>query len=390
LHEFEIGDNVRVRGLVSAAGRGLNGCVGFIVRPDTLARRYGVKFENQDEVKAIRAENLGLTVLPSALQTATNSELLLLNFDKNASRGRQSFEEPLVGDRVQIHGLTSELGLLLNDRIGSIISFDPCTCRYGVNVRGEDKPKSILAENLLLRAMKSSFTPSTTKAAPAHLIAPNLEDILGQPVMEHSLSDTHDQCPETMQGVSSVNAQLSAALMQSRIPHSEGHYVVLLTFSRSPHSFREACLQSAGAIGDCRHAMEDAGLQMELACGTKMLVHPWQYEPALTALQQSNVKLLRQHVVADPHLADAIVALVKGLPRREKVYPRGARTLPIGAAVAISQMNLQVSVASTFISIHVPSSLMSSRSLGPRTVSTTDADARKGSNPRSGKYTGQE
>lgn len=384
------GDRVKVLGLMSTAGQPLNGRIGTVVRRDRRTGRYGVKFDSDEDVKAIRVENLRHHTTQSP--PADTSSLV----SGSAEVGSLvSFS----GDSA--HSLTGDASQLLIGRIGtsSGVGQDTPTGSSGVKFKDEEATKaaredsrSVVPAQAPLASASDTSTQERTDLfvtslsmhpAMAFLTEPtglHIEDYLDQPAIECSLRNAREAAV-TWQGESDVNAQVSDALVRS--PALNGPRVVLLTFTRSPRAFREALLEATGELAECRRALDEAGLAVEHVSGAKMLVQPWQYEPALEALRLCKLTLLHQHVVVDPSLADSVESLVRGLPRRNKVYMRDTNVLPLGSAAAIGQMDVPVSVSKTFIDIRVPSSLCSTISLGPRTVSTTDANPRKGPNPRS-------
>merc|ERR1712241_733842 len=110
--------------------------------------------------------------------------------------------------------------------------------------------------------------------------------------------------------------------------------------------------------------LQHASLPIELTNVAKMLVHPWQYQPAIDACKLYKQQLHRQHVVADPMLVPYIEQLIQDIPKSEKIYHRGNTTMPLGAASSIAQMGLEAVVEKTFIAIKVPCSLRSTTESG--------------------------
>jgi len=271
-----------------------------------------------------------------------------------------------LGARVQVHSLVSAVGVQLNGSFGTIVKYDTLAERVGVQIDGIGL-KSIRKANL------TPALPTRTCMQPPpapEFLHPDV--IAAQAAIESSLHDAP--------GEPDVNAQLSRALLQSR-PPVLGPHVILLTFSRSPQSFRETLLQ-ASELEACRQALEVAGFAVELPSGAKVFVEPQHYLPTVEAVRLGGWTLMHQHVLVDPELADAVIGLVLALPGREKIRPRGAKVLPVGFATAVTEMNAEVYVSKDFINIRVPSSLCSDVGTGLRTASTTDADERKGKNHR--------
>jgi hypothetical protein len=175
-----------------------------------------------------------------------------------------------------------------------------------------------------------------------------------------------------------VNAQLSDALLRSRSTDHEPK-VVLLSFSRSPRSYRNILLASP-ALATWRQRLSDCGYAVELESGAKIFVHPEHYEAVLEAIRLGGWGLFPRHVIVDPELEATVSDIVMNLG--ENIYPRAAGTIPLAFSSATSQMETKPSIERTFITFRIPSSLVSEKSNAAHTASTTDTSARKGQNHR--------
>jgi hypothetical protein len=181
-----------------------------------------------------------------------------------------------------------------------------------------------------------------------------------------------------------ANAHINETLlrMQSLSLSESASKVVLLKFSRRPATFREGLLQAL-ELEQCRKMMQESSLDVELDTGAKIFAKPQQYAAAIKAIELAGLKLLPDHVVVDPEWESAVMSVVRNIPGKAKISLRSAKSVPTAFAATASQLDIDVFVKRTFIDIPVLGSTVSSAE-GPYTVSTTQADVRKGQNPRSG------
>lgn len=271
-----------------------------------------------------------------------------------------------IGDYVRLHDLNSSAGRLLNGGIGKVVVHSPCGQRFGVDIANKGL-KSIKPENLSLIAM-----PPSEPAA----ISP--DELNAQVAIEASLQEAGGS--SVYRNECNVNAQVSDALLRSRAGEQRPH--ILLKFSRSPQTFLQSLLK-APELADCRHALDEHGLSVQLEGGAKAFVKPENYQAVMKAIYLGGWKLYTEHVVVDPDLDALVVDIVKRMPKKEKVYPRSRSVIPTGlAGMAACDDGCRITVTRTFIHISVPSSMCSTQSDGPKTATTTDADDRKSKNPR--------
>lgn len=186
----------------------------------------------------------------------------------------------------------------------------------------------------------------------------------------------------------------------------------ILEFSRHPPALRDALLHGDG-LAACRAALVEHGFHPELPSGAKVFAHPGDFEFVLDALQGRDLK--PWHVIVSAEFLDAVKLVVSSLRSKEQVrqksdsrevasrricercgfsnprficqrcrmahycskecqkldYQKHAKVCGIPSEVPISFTH-------TFLHAKLPSS--SGRSVV--TKSTTDADPRKGVNPR--------
>jgi len=165
--------------------------------------------------------------------------------------------------------------------------------------------------------------------------------------------------------------------------------VRLLKFSRSLPALRQALLD-ASELKACRESLKSQGLAVELPSGAKMFVRPEHYAPALEAIRIQGLTLYPDHVVEDIDIESVVLAVVQDLRGRNFAYPKRKQDIPLGFAATALESGIQVEVARSFLHIRLSSVMCSSSdSAAPRTSSTTDAQPRKGPNPRRGKTRGK-
>lgn len=103
-------------------------------------------------------------------------------------------------------------------------------------------------------------------------------------------------------------------------------------------------------------------------------------------IQEEGLALGPADVLVSEELEGAVTGAVCCLPRKHKVSveSRQPSTLPAKQSdLAEQEDRFPIKIERTFIHVKIPSSLRTEPSEGPRTVSSTDADARALPNPRS-------
>lgn len=210
---FRPGDHVLIHGLSSTVGLQLNGQSGTIIKFDPHTGRYGVKVDGVDGVKSVQSKNV--TKVEMASDNGAQSVATLGDFQ--------------IGDRVWIHGLTSEAGLLLNGQSGRITSVNSRAGRFGVMLHDRFEEKSIKPANLrkgvdeFLFPVPSSTSPDQSDERPAQT-----------------------GTAEIMSEVELANAQVSAFL-PNRDRYSQ-ESLLLLTFDRKSKLLHDCILNSHLAI----------------------------------------------------------------------------------------------------------------------------------------------
>mmetsp|Transcript_11563 Transcript_11563/g.20479 ORF Transcript_11563/g.20479 Transcript_11563/m.20479 type:complete len:494 (-) Transcript_11563:236-1717(-) len=249
-----------------------------------------------------------------------------------------------TGDAVLVVGLKSDAARKLNGCTGQITQVFPETGRFGVELQDGLGSKSINGGNLILTEIVTQDKPDggelpidvavETKASGAPTLNPGIDD---------------------------------------------GPRVRLLKFSRSPPALGKALLE-APELHAWRNDLQSQALPVELPSGAKVFVRPQHYGPSIEAIRILGIRLHPDHVIADPDIEAVILGVVMELRGRNFVYPKQKCVVPIGATSSATQLGARVCVSRTFIDIQ--RQVSSSDSAAPCTVSTTDTNDRKGSNPR--------
>lgn len=202
-------------------------------------------------------------------------------------------------------------------------------------------------------------------------------------------------------------------------PRVENVTVQVLEFSRHPQMLRQRLLAST-SLRPWTQALEQRGLSVELASGTKIFVAADHYDAVLAAVRSAiDFELKPWHVIACAECAELVQDVVQSLPSRQQV--RQKRSLLFECPPICDQCESQNPRFScsrchrarycskecqrtawqihskmcdaddqgalsfmrrTFIEVDVPTSLRSCPSSGPKTVSTSQANPRVKQNPR--------
>lgn len=363
LGDFAIGDRVLIHGLQSSSGLQFNFHFGTVRKVIPASGRVGVAIDGVEGTRALKPENLVPKSIFQDFLPARTTSIAGACTGSTSSQGNSTPIGPFgVGDRVWIYGLPGSEMNEMNGRLGTVLKPMSSSGRYAVDVDGTGVVLAVDAECLAPESFQRlvDYDPLWDTV---------WQDDERAEVSSVVAADTKD-----------ANAQLSSALIESRRSDLAAS-VALLCFSRSPRSFRTLLAEASG-LAPCREALIQGGYALELRSGAKMLVKPEHYDPALEALRLAGWSLSHQHVVVEVELAEVVTDLMKRLPGRESVRPRGQQRVPLAFAAASLQCNSEITVTKTFINISVPSSLVSAEGSGQRTQSTTDADKRKGKNAR--------
>jgi len=140
--------------------------------------------------------------------------------------------------------------------------------------------------------------------------------------------------------------------------------IFLITYRRFPDVFRAAILEGL-ELQSCRDGLRRVTFPIELGCGAKVLVHPYEYNFALRLV--GDYSLGKQHVIVSGAFDDSLGRLVSQLPSRANVRERVREVLFCPHAWRVSR---------TFVDV----SHRAVRAVGSVTNSTTVAHG--GCNPR--------
>jgi hypothetical protein len=249
----------------------------------------------------------------------------------------------VIGDVVLVLGLKSDAGQQLNGCTGQITQVIQKTGRFGVELHGGLDSKSIKGGNLIL----TENIEAKQDAQPSPVVL-------------------------AVEGKAGVSMTGSTGV-------GDGPRVRLFKFSRSPPALGKALLETP-ELHAWRENLQSKSLAVELPSGAKMFVRPKHYGPSLEALRILGIRLYPDHVIADPDIETVILGVILELRGRNFVYPKQKTIVPIGAFSSAIESGTRLCISRTFINIQLQNS--SSDSAAQRTVSTTDANDRKGSNPR--------
>jgi hypothetical protein len=162
------------------------------------------------------------------------------------------------------------------------------------------------------------------------------------------------------------SAQVKVALENNFM----GRAVAVMKFSRFPDAFRMA-VEKCPVLASRREDLEAHGFESVLGKGAKVFLNPELYPGARAAIARMECRtLLSSHVVTPLELVIHIAQLGAGL-EGEKV-----RLLEEKSQVLHFDYAYQLAVNRTFLEVLTP------KSPGPKTVSTTDVDRRRDVNPR--------
>jgi len=179
--------------------------------------------------------------------------------------------------------------------------------------------------------------------------------------------------------------EMQASLEASTIEDPPGN-ILCLEFSRTPKSFHEA-LDTSTILMECHNDLNAVGLCCKLESGTRLYLLPEQHADTVRAIVDLNLQ--SRHVVASARFVEAVTQAIAAIKGREQVREKKRQRVDYEQEFSNASKNesdlgveIPVLIKNTFIHIPLPASLCSMSSSGPATASTTDADARKGRNPR--------
>jgi len=350
-----------------------------------LAATYNLGVWHQRHGDLDRAQVLWEQAHQGGEVGATYNLAVLMRRLGNVERSQELFElarcsndkEAIVPHRFDTHGHVA-VSQLAKEALGTTGPFHSIgSAEKKLSKRAKQKARRKADRAAWEAEVDRSRAESALAKAPPALTHADPEDFATQVAIESSFNEIR-LTSQSSHSAEHVNSQLSSALVHDR---QAGPSVTLLNFSRSPCAFRYA-LMHAPELESIRQSLEAHGLPMELESGAKLVVHAKNYQAVLEAIRLGSLRATRSHVFVEPELEDVVIGLVRALPRLHSVNHRSSAKVPIGAAQAVSELDAEVRVERTFISIVVPSSLRSAGGIGPRTASTTDTTIRKGRNHR--------
>merc|ERR1711871_1842889 len=113
--------------------------------------------------------------------------------------------------------------------------------------------------------------------------------------------------------VAEANAAMSRNLL-GNVPDSDPvAKFVVLEFSRDPKEFHAALLEGA-ELRDVRQALEEQGLPVQLASGTKVFSRPGVYQHACQIANDQDLK--PRHVVTEIQFEKSVMATITSLPSK--------------------------------------------------------------------------
>lgn len=116
-----------------------------------------------------------------------------------------------------------------------------------------------------------------------------------------------------------VQMNVSVAL-QEYLPNK----IFLITYRRFPDLFRAAILEGL-ELQSCRDGLRRVTFPIELGCGAKVLVQPYEYNFAMGMV--GDYSLGKQHVIVSGAFDDSLSRLVSQLPSRANVRERERKVL---------------------------------------------------------------
>ena len=125
--------------------------------------------------------------------------------------------------------------------------------------------------------------------------------------------------------------------------------IVMLKYTRTSHSFRDALLEG-DELRACRNALQEAGHQVVHASGAKIFVRPQHYQAVCERIQADEMRLFTSHVLVAEEFEDLVKAAVASIPSTRRGGQASSSELTITSDRL--QSNLTVESRSTFL--HIP------------------------------------
>ena len=127
--------------------------------------------------------------------------------------------------------------------------------------------------------------------------------------------------------------------------------IVMLKYSRTSHSFRDALLEG-DELRACRNALQESGHQVVRASGAKIFVRPQHYQAICERIQADEMRLFTSHVLVAEEFEDLVKAAVASIPSTRRGGQASSSELTITSDRL--QSDLTVESRSTFLHCHIP------------------------------------
>jgi len=272
------------------------------------------------------------------------------------------------------------------------------------------------SEQLSEMAAAAKFIFAPDAADVRHLTLSQLKD-RAENLWSRMMSGTLKPSDMPSDMIADINAKQGEAVLLGKPPSFSVH---IIQFSRHPSMLRAALLEGI-ELKACREALAAEGFSPEQPSGAKVFVKPSQFDSVLSATASLDLK--PWHFVVSDEFEKAVDEAVKSLPSKAQVREKQRCRVPAGPCASCGAINprftckrcnlacycskrcqqqdwrehrkvcmplqaeiddsgFPVVLKRSFLEVPIQTSLRSSPASGKQTKSTTDADPRKGPNPR--------
>jgi len=125
--------------------------------------------------------------------------------------------------------------------------------------------------------------------------------------------------------------------------------IVMLKYSRTSHSFRDALLEG-DELRACRNALQEAGHQVVHASGAKIFVRPQHYQAVCERIQADEMRLFTSHVLVAEEFEDLVKAAVASIPSTR----RGGQASSSELTITSDRLQSDLTVESRSTFLHLP------------------------------------
>lgn len=126
--------------------------------------------------------------------------------------------------------------------------------------------------------------------------------------------------------------------------------IVMLKYSRTSHSFRDALLEG-DELRACRNALQEAGHQVvHAASGAKIFVRPQHYQAVCERIQADEMRLFTSHVLVAEEYEDLVKAAVARIPSTR----RGGQASSSELTITSDRLQSDLTVESRSTFLHIP------------------------------------